>query len=61
MAYFRVVIEKDNAAFREEYDSKYIESARILREIAEKLDAMTPSGDLRDVNGNRIGDFGFYA
>lgn len=47
---FRLEIDTDNAAF--EYPS---ELGRLLREVADKLDAGKVSGKVRDINGNTCG------
>jgi len=45
-------INTDNAAFEDE--NFELETARILRELAEKFEnGMNPSGE-RDINGNRV-------
>lgn len=51
---FKLNFETDNAAF----DGAHIaESARILREIADKMEsgAQVGGGPIRDINGNRVG------
>lgn len=50
---FQCEIRTDNAAFE---DDAY-EVARMLRAIADKLDAGTRGGPLHDANGNRVGRF----
>ncbi len=58
MSYIRITISTGNAAFDNRESS---ETARILREIADRLDDaawMIPTIDhnpLYDVNGNRVG------
>jgi hypothetical protein len=49
-------INMDNAAFDE--DGYFVEAARILREAADRLEIGNDSGYLRDINGNRVGQFG---
>jgi hypothetical protein len=51
---FQVKIECDNAAFT---DNACEEIARILREIATKLDGGRDGGFCMDYNGNRVGEF----
>ena len=48
-----VRIKTDNAAFQG--DSLGPELARILREIAEKLEGGRDGGPVMDANGNRVG------
>ena len=56
---FKLRFKMDNAAF-EDYPEKEI--VRILRQVADKIDELAP-GDcypydtIRDINGNRIGDW----
>lgn len=52
---FRLKIETDNAAFQESTAQEEI--ARILREIASKLDGLDDSGKVYDGNGNYVGDW----
>jgi hypothetical protein len=49
-----IKIDMDNAAF----DAPDAELARILRELADKLETMKLVGvtPLRDINGNRVGE-----
>lgn len=54
----RIALHTDNAAFQE--NGKAVETARILRELANKIEIEglpTEGGDyeLRDVNGNACG------
>ena len=53
-----ITVQMDNAAF----ENWQIELARILKELAEKLD--TYSGDykmsLRDYNGNKVGELAIH-
>lgn len=49
---FQIQFETGNAAFE---DSPADETARILREIASKLESGFQSGKVYDVNGNNIG------
>lgn len=55
MSEFRLTIKTDNAVFD---DDSNAELARILREVARKLDDGVGCGNLRDGNGNVVGDFG---
>jgi hypothetical protein len=56
---FTLNIECDNAAFGDDSAERGFEIARILRELAERIEASgagSLSGwTLRDVNGNRVG------
>jgi hypothetical protein len=52
---FTLKIETDNAAFE---DGSF-EVARILREVAKRLDRGETDGRVQDVNGHTVGDFGF--
>jgi hypothetical protein len=54
---FKLEIDCSNAAFA---DSMHHEVARILREIAAKVEGGPPSGKCRDVNGNTVGEYGFH-
>lgn len=53
---FELVVNTDNAAFE---DNRQAEIARILRELAKlmEVDAVlyNVTGDIRDVNGNKVG------
>jgi hypothetical protein len=56
---FKIEIATDNAAFDD--DEGNAEIARILRELADRIERGDAVGDwwelpLRDVNGNRIGE-----
>lgn len=51
---FTLKFETRNAAFD---DFPASESARILREIAQKIEEGQLSGKIRDVNGNHVGNF----
>lgn len=55
---FTLKIETDNAAFGDGNitDERY-ELARILREVAKRLESGEDSGAVRDVNGNKVGQF----
>jgi hypothetical protein len=54
---FKLEISTANDAFAE---SMHHEVARILREIADKVERGPPSGTCRDANGNRVGEYGFH-
>jgi hypothetical protein len=54
MAQFSLTIDCDNAAFTEDYPGDEI--ARILRELAEKIEGGTLQNiRLNDINGNFVG------
>jgi len=50
---FKLEFDADNDAFADGY--REVETCRILREIADRIEQYRPSGDIRDINGNRIG------
>lgn len=54
---FKLKIKTDNAAFAEDGNGGKNEVARILREIAEKLEAGYDVGSARDINGNKVGEW----
>ena len=47
-----IQFETDNAAFKDP-----AEVSRILHEIAARIQAGDPEGQIRDINGNTIGDY----
>ena len=51
---FKIEIETGNAAFE---DDRNMELARILRQIAERLENGENTGWVRDINGNKVGKF----
>lgn len=51
---FKVEIETGNAAFE---DDRNMELARILRQIAERLENGEDAGRVLDINGNKVGSF----
>jgi hypothetical protein len=53
MGEFRVQVNTDNAAFEE----PGFELARILREVADRLESGSVAGNVRDINGNSVGSF----
>jgi len=58
----KIQINATNAAFE---DNESFETARILRELADKIEGhpnFSPGHDqaLRDLNGNEVGFFGIY-
>lgn len=50
----KVEIKTDNAAFS---DNSNAELARILRELAKRIENGEQHGRLRDLNGNKVGQF----
>jgi len=50
-----VKIKTQNAAF--DGDDKALELARLLREIAQRLEEGQTRGEVRDTNGNTVGAF----
>lgn len=63
---FKLSIETGNAAFADPYtgeESSWDENhevARILREIADKIDDGRREGKAIDYNGNSVGEYTFY-
>lgn len=55
MSEFRILFKIDNDAF---VDGRDAEIARILRDVADRLDEGQSGGNVRDYNGNTVGDFG---
>jgi hypothetical protein len=56
---FELKIATDNAAFGEDESEAARECARILRELADRLDSdlWNRTETVRDINGNRVGSF----
>lgn len=54
---FRMEIETDNAAFTEEGADGLGEVARILRLVADAIEAGQLTGSPRDINGNKVGSY----
>lgn len=54
-----VTIETGNAAFHDDESGEPSghEAARILRELADRLEAGATDGKVRDYNGNTVGSF----
>lgn len=52
---FELNFETRNAAFTENAGDASVESARIMRDVAEALDNGCLQGSVIDVNGNRVG------
>ena len=50
-----ILFSMDNAAFDE---CPLDEAARILRDVAKRLEVGENAGSIRDLNGNRIGHYG---
>ena len=53
----KIEFDTDNAAFTEDGWSGAAECARILRKIADQLDAGRIHAPIMDVNGNKIGSW----
>ena len=52
---FVLKIKTENAAF----EDRELEVARILRDVAQRIEDDYQSGSCRDSNGNLVGDFSF--
>jgi hypothetical protein len=50
-----LTIAQDNAAFGETAEERNAETARILRDLASRLERGEEPETLRDVNGNKVG------
>ena len=62
MRRFVVSIERENAAFCEGTGSRHIEVARILKDVAKRVEVQRKeNGYINDVNGNRVGYFDMNA
>jgi hypothetical protein len=56
---FQIAFECDNAAFGSPNTEDFgYEVARILREVAEKMESGYAAGMCLDYNGNHVGEFG---
>ena len=58
---FRIGFTTDNAAFFDEVTEKrtHDEVVRLLRQVADRLESGELSGDVRDINGNKVGTYGY--
>ena len=56
---FKLWIETNNAAFGTDEIERGVEIARILRELADRVDETMINGKCRDINGNVVGEWGF--
>ena len=54
---FKLKIATDSAAFTDDGNDGKNEISRILREIANKLESGCDGGPIRDVNGNKVGEW----
>ena len=54
---FKVQIDTGNAAFDEDNGGAAAETARILREIADRLENGRTEGPAFDLNGNTVGRY----
>jgi hypothetical protein len=52
---FALRISTSNDAFADGSDLE--EVARILREVADRIEAGEPAGQVRDINGNTVGNY----
>lgn len=55
MERFKLWITMENAAFE---DEPMTEVCRILRDVARRIEAGEIDGSIRDINGNRVGQYG---
>jgi hypothetical protein len=55
---FYIQFRTENAAFKEDEFSERAEKARIIKEVAERIELGDISGRIRDINGNNVGCFG---
>ncbi len=61
MCVYRVQITVDNAAFGESREDRNSELARLLRELAQKLENGQGAGaQIRDINGQTVGAASLY-
>lgn len=54
---FSLFIETKNAAFED--DNGSVETARILKETANLIEMGEQAGNIRDINGNTVGEWSF--
>lgn len=59
MKFELIIHELEGEAFTEHPESRMLETARILRDCAKRMESGTPYGVLFDVNGNSVGTFTF--
>jgi hypothetical protein len=52
---FKINIKTDNAAFSKEEGGPHAEVARLLREVAERVENGEDYGSVMDINGNSVG------
>ena len=52
---FKLNIKTGNAAFAEEEGGPYLELARLLREVADRVENNEDYGSIMDINGNSVG------
>lgn len=55
MAHFELKIELDNDAF----DDPGAELSRILKVVSKNVENLAESGNLYDINGNKVGGYEF--
>ncbi len=61
MSSFKIEFDTNNAAFTEDEGDLALETARLLRETADSVEAGKQSGSVIDLNGNRVGYYRFTA
>lgn len=54
---FGLTLRTANAAFHPEFGDGSDEVARILRDVADRVEAGDRTGVVRDINGNPVGTF----
>lgn len=54
MSRFKIVMNVDNSAFEDRFEVR-----RILRDIIQKLENGDSDTTIRDINGNKIGSWGY--
>jgi hypothetical protein len=52
---FKLNIKTGNAAFSEEEGGPHLELARLLREVADRVENGEDHGSVMDINGNSVG------
>lgn len=62
MQFILTIDRLDNAAFSGDdfYGPRNAEIARILRKVADRVEADDTDGKCMDICGNAVGDFGFF-
>ncbi len=57
MSHITIKIETENDAF---HPLQEFETARILRELADRIETNSEITTIRDVNGNKVGEYNVY-